>query len=321
MRRRVDQRQSFLISSIVHLLFLMIVVSRPPKPRAAREVTPEELERRQVVVLPPAAELRKLIPMQPRPARPPAQRPAQPAPTPPPPGLKDRISVGPPSDVRSKGPMILRREDDLTKAPKGRPDGAPSPPPQQAPPATPSPAPSQARAASGGGPDTPERPGLRLPPGLGQTPPGQEGRRGKVGPEEPPIASSLRSFERDSRNAGNLGIPGGTGQQMGPLFFDPEGADFTSWINHFKDEVYRNWIVPQPALLGFRGRVELEFSVERGGAMTGLRLLRSAGMPALDRAAQNALIGSKFLPLPSDFGPPRVTMRVTFFYNEGPAES
>jgi periplasmic protein TonB len=321
-RRRVDQRQSFLVSSIVHLLFLMIVVSRPPRPgRPIQELTPEERERRQVVVLPPASVLRQLIPPRPRPATPPAQRPPQAAPTPPPPGLKDRISVGPPSDLRSKGPMILRKEDDLTKAPKGRPDGSPSPPSERQVPATPPPEASQARAASSGGPETPERPGLRLPPGLGNTPSGQEGRRGKVGPEEPPITSSLRSFEKSLRNAGNLGIPTGTGQQMGPLFFDPQGADFTAWINHFKDEVYRNWIVPQPALMGFKGHVEIEFSVERDGTMTGLRMVRSAGTTALDRAAQNALIGSRFMQLPADFGPPRVTMHVTFFYNEGPSES
>ncbi|HEY3120526.1 MAG TPA: TonB family protein, partial [Vicinamibacteria bacterium] len=97
--------------------------------------------------------------------------------------------------------------------------------------------------------------------------------------------------------------------------------DFTAWIQHFKNEVYRNWIVPEPALMGFKGHVELEFAVERDGQMNELRLLQSAGTPALDRAARNALVGSRFMPLPSDFGPPRVTMRVIFFYNEGPGGS
>jgi TonB family protein len=108
---------------------------------------------------------------------------------------------------------------------------------------------------------------------------------------------------------------------MGPLFFDPEGADFTLWINHFKNEVYRNWLVPEPALLGFRGHVDLEFAVERDGTLTNLKMLKPSGTPALDRAAQNALLGSRFLPLPADFAPPRVTMQVTFFYNEGPQGS
>jgi protein TonB len=117
---------------------------------------------------------------------------------------------------------------------------------------------------------------------------------------------------------GPRGIESGTGQQMGPLFFDPEGADFTVWINHFKNEVYRNWIVPQAALLGFRGHVDLEFTVERDGTLTDLKMLKSSGTPALDRAAANALMGSRLLPLPRDFSPSRVTMQVTFFYNQGP---
>jgi TonB family protein len=50
-------------------------------------------------------------------------------------------------------------------------------------------------------------------------------------------------------------------------------------------------------------------------------MVRSSGTPALDRAAQNALSGSRFIPLPKDYGPPRITMQVTFFYNEGPQGS
>ena len=120
-----------------------------------------------------------------------------------------------------------------------------------------------------------------------------------------------------------LGMPTGTGnfRQMGPLAFDPQGADFTRWINHFKNEVYRNWIVPQPALLGFTGQVDFEFTVERDGTMSALRVLRSSGTVALDRAAQNALSSSRLLALPDDYGPPRITMPVTFFYNEGPQGS
>jgi len=108
---------------------------------------------------------------------------------------------------------------------------------------------------------------------------------------------------------------------MGPLFFDPEGADFTVWVNHFKNEVYRNWIVPQPAILGFRGHVDLEFTVERDGRLTNLRMLKSSGTPALDRAAQNALLGSRLMALPADYRPARVSMQVSFFYNEAPQGS
>jgi TonB family protein len=153
-------------------------------------------------------------------------------------------------------------------------------------------------------------------------PRGEEGSRKGARERSPSIASAAREYvDRQLKDAGPSGIPTGTGRQMGPLFFDPEGADFTFWIQHFKNEVYRNWIVPQPAMMGFRGHVDIEFAVERDGSMTNLKLLKSAGQPALDRAAENALKGSRLLPLPSDFGPPRVTMQVTFYYNEGPSGS
>ena len=109
------------------------------------------------------------------------------------------------------------------------------------------------------------------------------------------------------------------GQNLGGLYFDPKGADFTSWINRFKDEVYRNWIVPQAALFGEKaGHVDLELTVERDGKMSSLRLLRSSGTPSLDRAAESALSASRFLKLPQDYGPTRVTMQVSFYYNTAP---
>jgi TonB family protein len=83
-------------------------------------------------------------------------------------------------------------------------------------------------------------------------------------------------------------------------------------------EVYRNWIVPQAALLGYRGHVDFEFTVERNGSMSALRILMSSGRASFDKAARGALTASRFLSLPDDYGPPRVTMRVTFFYNERP---
>ena len=49
-------------------------------------------------------------------------------------------------------------------------------------------------------------------------------------------------MQRDAQ----LGLPTGTGHNMGGLMFDPQGADFTVWVNRFKNEVYRNWIVPEP---------------------------------------------------------------------------
>ena len=231
--------------------------------------------------------------------------------------------MGPPTDLRSKGPMILRREDDLTKVPKGQMT-PPAPAPQPAPPADATPAPPAEVAQKGGGaPETPGREGLRLPPGLlgGQMTRGDEGRRARPGSLGPSIQGAVDGVVKRLQRDAQLGLPTGTGQNQAGLYFDPQGADFTLWINTFKNEVYRNWIVPQAALFGFRGHVDFEFTVERNGSMSALRLLKSSGTTSLDRAAQNALTGSRWMPLPDDYGPPRVTMQVTFFYNEAPQGS
>ena len=322
---RFDQRQGFLVSAILHLTLLMVLIAHPLKPRQPDEIDPSTLERKDLVFLPPAAVLRQLAPQLPPGVRP---RPI-PAPTPPPvqaqpqAQAKDRISVGPPSDLRSKGPMILRRDDDLTKVPKGQmvPPAPAAPTPA---PATAAPAPAAQTAQKGGGaPEVAGREGLRLPPGLvgGQLKGGDEGRRGRPGALGPAIEGAMDSVVRRMQKDAQLGLPTGTGQNQAGLYFDPQGADFTLWINTFKNEVYRNWIVPQAALFGFRGHVDFEFTVERDGSMSALRMLKSSGTTSLDRAAQNALSGSRWMPLPDDYGPPRVTMQVTFFYNEAPQGS
>jgi TonB family protein len=118
-----------------------------------------------------------------------------------------------------------------------------------------------------------------------------------------------------------MGIPTGTGQSLGGLYFDPQGADFTLWVQRFKDEVYRNWIMPQAAYFNFHGHVDFEFTVDRNGSISALRMERSSGTSSFDKAAEFALTSSRFLPLPDDYGPPHVTMRVTFIYNEAPQGS
>jgi protein TonB len=125
------------------------------------------------------------------------------------------------------------------------------------------------------------------------------------------------STERHDR----LALPPGTEQDIGGLHFDSQGADFSSWIDAFKHEVYRNWVVPQAAELGSaRGHVDFEFTVEKNGSMSALRMVKSSGTVSLDQAARSALASGKFTALPNDYAPPRVTMQVTFFYNETPRQ-
>jgi protein TonB len=341
---RFDQRQGFIVSAVIHLTLLMIVIAHPPfASRRQEDVDPSTLERKERVFLPPNSVLKQIIKLAPKSARPTpppnAVAQARPVPPPPPPQGKDRISVGPPSELHAKGPMVLERDQDLTKVAKGRPDaGRPTPPP----PPPPAPQSGPAAAAAGSPRDARTeiagRPGLQLPPGLnGAGTLGDGGQRGREGRPEPTLVpgggmAGPTSFDRSARAAmdqvarrmrqeAQLGIPTGTGKDLGGLYFDPQGADFTLWIQHWKDEVYRNWIVPQSVFLGFRGHVDIEFTVERDGTISSVRLVKSAGTASLDRAAQNALTSSRLLRLPDDYGPPRLVINVTFFYNEGPQGS
>lgn len=306
---RLDQRQGFLVSAIVHLVLITMLVSGTAlTPAAPPDTAGPRREASPRVFLPPAAVLRQLLPA-------PAQRPRpRPTPTPAARAKKDRISVGAPSLLHQKGPLELRRDEDLTKVRKGRPDAMPTPSQPRAAAAAPTPAhlpPGDASTEREG------TTGLQLPPGFGPAA-GREGAR-RGGPR--PLTSSLRELDDRLQHQGPLGAVTGVGEQMGPLYFDPRGADFTAWMNQFKDEVYRNWIVPQSAMLGFGGHVDLQFDVLRDGTLTNLTLLKSSGTASLDRAAQNALLGSRLLPLPPDYGPDKVTMQVTFYYGVGPQGS
>ncbi len=301
------------MSALAHMAILTALVShRAPGEPATPEETPTapRLPVRQRVFLPPPEVLRQLIPRPPAPVAPRPQVPPPPAEPP-----KERISIGPPVQARQPEPLILRREDDLTKVARGRPDALPTP---QAPAARADAAPSRPEsAAATGSADS----GLAPRPGSGSLPVGREaaGVRGRAAaPDErpPSIASSLRDLDRRLERADALGLPSGTERQIGPLAFDAQGADFTAWINHFRNEVYRNWNVPEIWLTSEpEARVEIQFVVERDGRLSSLRLLKSSGNVALDRAAEFALRGGRWLPLPPDYGPPRVTFTVVFIYS------
>jgi len=78
--------------------------------------------------------------------------------------------------------------------------------------------------------------------------------------------------------------------------------------------------VPKAADPRSHGQVDFEFVVDRDGSVSNVHMLASSNVAALDRAARNALLGSQLKALPSDFAPSRVTMGLTFWYDERTAE-
>jgi TonB family protein len=290
-------------STLIHaaiLALLLLIQPREPKPVEVAKPAerrafflPKELSK------PPAPKV--AVAATPVPTPPPQTPIATP---PPPPPKTAKISIGEASEQRLKE-LMLERDRDIGRR------GAKVAQEQQAPQeqATPE---SERRAGEGRGADA-ERTGLPLPTGGSMSMPRADDSRAQ-GPSGGLLSASTRSVERalrEKRDTAPLEI---AGHQMGPLFFDPEGADFTRWINHFKSEVYRNWIIPEPARMGIRGQVAIEFVVERSGRLARLTMLSPSGTPALDRAASNALQGSDLMALPEDYPEQSVTMRVTFVY-------
>jgi TonB family protein len=111
--------------------------------------------------------------------------------------------------------------------------------------------------------------------------------------------------------------PGKMGSTL-QLKSDPQGVDFRPYLVKVLAAVRRNWfaIYPESAKLGSRGRVTLEFSIDRSGGIPKLRISSPSGVQALDRAAVAAMSASTPLPsLPTEFRGDRIILQMVFAYN------
>ena len=111
--------------------------------------------------------------------------------------------------------------------------------------------------------------------------------------------------------------PGKMGSSL-QLKSDPQGVDFRPYLMKVLVAVRRNWfaIYPESAKLGSRGRVTLEFSIDRSGGIPKLRISSPSGVQALDRAAVAAMSASTPLPsLPTEFHGDRIILQMVFAYN------
>ena len=114
---------------------------------------------------------------------------------------------------------------------------------------------------------------------------------------------------------GTLGAQAEEGSYIGPLSFDPHGADFTAWVDDFKAQLYENWPPKEPA--GFPGHVVMEFTVSRDGSVQRVRVFKKvAGGKAVQKAAEAALRSSTFQPLPVDYKRKNIIMRLEFHLAE-----
>ncbi len=99
-----------------------------------------------------------------------------------------------------------------------------------------------------------------------------------------------------------------------------EGVDFSSYLARVLARVKQNWyaVIPESALMGERGRVVLEFNINRDGSVPEEQpeLVSTSEKQELDRAAISSIRASNpFEPLPSAFSGPYIRLRFIYFYN------
>ena len=312
-----DQRQGFLVSA--H----RASDDRDRRLRSAGRTAAGPIEppsRRPGGSSAPSRSARSCLPSAPRLCAGPAARPradGRPAaarrrrPPPPPRTRRTGSASARRSDARQREPLILRRDEDLTAVAEGRPDA----PGHARDPAPPRPSRAGARRADGRGAAD-----CRAPPA------GRAGarRRRPTRRRAPSIAVSLRNLEQRLADAGAAGV--GRGHRPA------DGA-----------AVLRSARAPTspPGSTTSRTRSTGTGSCRRrrssGSARARrLRVHAWSGTGALERPAHAQVLGharpstarrrtpcwaAACCPLPADYGPPRVTMQVTFFYNEGPQGS
>jgi TonB family protein len=101
--------------------------------------------------------------------------------------------------------------------------------------------------------------------------------------------------------------PASAKPQLTGLHFDAQGADFSVWLRSYSDELHRNWTPPEAVHRRQEGTCVFQFTIERDGALSSVRVLRDSCPSSFSHAVQDALRKSHFLPLPGDYRPARLT--------------
>jgi TonB family protein len=112
--------------------------------------------------------------------------------------------------------------------------------------------------------------------------------------------------------------PGKTGSNL-ELLSDPQGVDFRPYLIRVLAAVRKNWfaVIPESARMGNqRGRVMVQFAIDRAGSVPKLVISVPSGAQPLDRAAVAGISASNpFPPLPSEFKGEQIRLQFTFSYN------
>ncbi len=109
------------------------------------------------------------------------------------------------------------------------------------------------------------------------------------------------------------------------ILSDTLGVDFGPYMKRLRFTVQNHWdpLIPESAMppVMKKGVVVIEFSIDKTGHVSGMKLVSSSGDVALDRAAWGAITDSIPLPnLPAQFAGKYLELRARFYYNPDKAD-
>ncbi|HWC16611.1 MAG TPA: TonB family protein [Terriglobales bacterium] len=138
------------------------------------------------------------------------------------------------------------------------------------------------------------------------------------------IQQAARAAAQGHGAGGDYGIgplsPNTNAQGAVDILSDTLGVDFGPYLSRVLEEVRRNWynLIPEEARspLFKQGKLQIQFLIDKNGAVEGMRLTSPSGDVALDRAAWGGITASNpFPPLPKEFNGPYLALRFRFYYN------
>ncbi len=130
---------------------------------------------------------------------------------------------------------------------------------------------------------------------------------GDLGEGSGGLGESLNNPSTSTKNASAL-----------ELLSDTQGVDFKPYLIRILSAVRRNWfaVMPESARFGRKGRVLIQFAINKDGSVPKLVIASTSGAEALDRAAVAGISASNpFPPLPDEFKGGQVRLQFTFRYN------
>lgn len=113
--------------------------------------------------------------------------------------------------------------------------------------------------------------------------------------------------------SGNIGNPGPGNPHGAPGIDAIKEPDFGPYMRELQRRIKMNW---EPPKGNESKRVVLLFSISRDGRLLTVKVYKSSGMPAADKAAISAVqLTAPFKPLPPEYKGSSVDIQFTFDYN------